>query len=146
MNKGKVGTLLLICSLWTFDFTQAQTVMDLLNSNKQTTAFAQALEKANLDKKLNNSGPFTLFAPTNQAFNNLPNWQKADDNTLLNHIFTGLATARSLRVMSNVTFLSGKTVKITGDIEDLSVGSFEILKSNIRANNGVIHTINGVIR
>ncbi|HEX6982277.1 MAG TPA: fasciclin domain-containing protein [Balneolaceae bacterium] len=146
MHKSKVGALLVICSLWTFDFSQAQTVMDVLQNNSQTTEFAEALQQANLDERLNNSGPFTVFAPTNQAFSNLPDWQRTDENILLNHIFTGMATARSLRVMSNVTLLGGKTVTINGSRDNLSIASQPVIENNIRANNGVIHIIDGVIR
>ncbi|HET6527603.1 MAG TPA: fasciclin domain-containing protein [Balneolaceae bacterium] len=120
--------------------------MDVLQNNNQTTEFAQALEQANLDEQLNNAGPFTVFAPTNEAFNSLRDWQKTDENILLNHIFTGLATARRLRVMSNVTSLGGKTVTISGDQGNISIASQPIIENNIRANNGVVHIIDGVIR
>lgn len=145
-NKGKIGALFFMCSLWTLNFAGAQTVMNVLENNSQTTAFAQALEQTGLDERFTNSGPFTVFAPSNQAFNNLSEWQQADESILLNHFFTGRATARRLSVMNNVTVLSGQTVDISGNIGNLSVGSYEILEANIRANNGVIHIIGGVIR
>lgn len=145
-NKGKIGVLFFVCSLWTLNFAGAQTVMNVLESNSQTTAFAQALEQVGLTERFTNSGPFTVFAPSNQAFNNLPEWQQTDESILLNHFFTGRATARRLSVMNNVTVLSGETVNVSGDIGNLSVGSYEVLDANIRANNGVIHIINGVIR
>lgn len=146
MNKNRISILFLFCSLWAFDFSQAQSVIEVLQNNTQTTAFVNALEESNIDDKLADSGPFTIFAPTNQVFNNLPAWQKTDPNILLNHIFTGLATVRSLRVMTNVTCLSGKTITITEINGNLSVASHDILQNNIRASNGVIHIIDGVIR
>jgi len=131
-----------------FHTARSQSVMQKLKSNRQTSHFAQALEKANLDNRLNGDGPFTLFAPTNQAFDRLNASQKVDKKILLNHIFTGLASERSLEVMTEVTCLSGKTIKLKNidHGKSVSVGSYSIVNSNIKADNGIIHVINGVIR
>lgn len=126
---------------------EAQSIMNKLKANKETTHFAAALENTNLDERLDQKGPFTLFAPSNRTFDELSDGQQSDSNLLLNHIFTGMATERSLKAMSDITCLSGRTITIQKrNGNKLSVDSFVILTSNIRADNGVIHIIDGVIR
>lgn len=126
---------------------QAQNVVQTLAENEQTTEFAKALQQANLDEKLNKTGPFTLFAPSNSAFSDLADWQKRNEELLLNHIFMGMATERSLRVMSNVTFLSGKTIPLKKTSNgELLINANRLQESNIKASNGVIHIIDGVIK
>lgn len=146
INK-TVQLLTLIGFISVGPFAQAQTIMQQLKNNNETTQFAAALENANLDDRLNQDGPFTLFAPSNRTFNGLTTGQKSDADLLLNHIFTGMATERSLKAMSNITCLSGRNITVhEGNEKRLMVDSIVILKSNIRADNGVIHIIDGVIK
>lgn len=126
---------------------RAQTVMQKLKTLSETNHFAQALEDANLNTRLNQSGPFTVFAPSNSAFDKLSARQKTNNQVLLNHIFTGMATERSLKLMSDITCLSGQTIKIQNRSgNNISVNSFTVISSNIKVNNGVIHIIDGVIK
>lgn len=126
---------------------QAQTVMQKLKSNSQTTEFAKALEKANIDDRLDQKGPFTLFAPSNKAFTELSSVESKNSNLLLNHIFTGMATERSLKAMSDVTCLSGRNLKIEHSSNNgLLINSVRIISPNIKADNGVIHIIEDVIK
>jgi len=130
-----------------FAVSEAQNVMQKLQSNRQTSHFARALVDANLHEKLNQNGPFTLFAPSNSAFDKLSIGQKNNDDLLLNHIFTGMATERSLKAMSEVTCLSGRTINIkTNSNDQVMVNSVPISTANIRTSNGVIHIIDGVIK
>lgn len=125
---------------------QAQSIIEKLKSNSQTTQFAQALENSGVADRFNQSGPFTLFVPSNNAFSNLGSGQQTDSNVLLNHILTGMASERSLRAMSDITSLSGKTIAIQNkDGEKLSIANNQIIRSNIKASNGIIHIIDGVI-
>lgn len=130
-----------------FTAAEAQTVIQKLQSNRQTSHFARALTESDLDAKLNDNGPYTLFAPSNSAFDKLSSAQQTNNNLLLNHVFTGMATERSLKAMSEVTCLSGLTISIKTDSRNqLSVNKVRVVSSNIRASNGVIHIIEGVIQ
>ena len=122
-----------------------QTVMQELKNHQKTTHFAQALENADLASRLEQQGPFTIFAPTNESFDQLLRNQQNDRELLLNHMMTGFATERSLKLMSEVPCLSGNTVKID-DGQRLSIGAHSIVQANIKAGNGVIHIIDGVIK
>jgi len=122
-----------------------QTVMQELKNHQQTTHFAQALANTDLANRLEQQGPFTLFAPTNKSFDQLLKNQQNDRELLLNHVMTGFATERSLKLMSEVTCLSGHTIKIN-DGQRLTIGANSIVQANIKAGNGVIHIIDGVIK
>lgn len=149
MNFLKKGgqIILTLLILATCSTANAQTILEKLKSNNQTTQFASALENAGIDERLNGSGPFTIFAPTNKAFSDISAGQQSDSNLLLNHVLTGMATERSLRAMSDITCLSGEKITIqnkTGN--NLMINSNRIISANIKASNGVIHIINGVIQ
>lgn len=132
--------------LMAFSEVHAQSILEKLKANSQTTEFAQALEDTGVDSRINQSGPFTVFAPSNEAFNELSVGQKSDSNLLLNHILTGMATERSLRAMSDITCLSGKTISVQNkNSSNLTIETNRISISNIKASNGVIHIIDGVI-
>jgi len=149
MSTNKQRTIrLLLCLglLWTVNIGYGQNIIEKLKSSKQANHFGQALEDVNFSNKLSGSGPFTLFAPTNKAFDALSSGQKSNTDLILNHILTGMATERSLKVMTDVTCLSGRTISITEKNGQLTVDSIQILSSNIKANNGVIHIIDGVIK
>lgn len=144
-RSGQIILSLLI--LTSFSSVQAQTVLEKLQSNSQTTQFANALENAGIDERLKGSGPFTIFAPTNNAFSAISSGQRSDSNLLLNHILTGMATERSLRAMSDITCLSGEEITIQNKSgSNLLINSNRIISSNIKATNGVIHIIDGVIQ
>jgi uncharacterized surface protein with fasciclin (FAS1) repeats len=132
--------------LTAFEVAHAQNVMEQLQRHSQTSQFARALADANLQDRLNGAGPFTLFAPTNATFNRLNSGQKTDRQLLLNHIFTGMATQRSLTAMSEVTCLSGQTLTISADGAQLLIDEVAVIESNIRAENGIIHVVDGVLK
>lgn len=145
-SKKIFGLAFALCVLISFPDVQAQSILDKLTSTSQTTQFAQALENTGINERLNQSGPFTVFAPTNTAFDQLSTGQKSDSSLLLNHILTGMATERSLRAMSDITCLSGQTISIQNQSgNNLAIESNRIRVSNIKASNGVIHIIDGVI-
>jgi uncharacterized surface protein with fasciclin (FAS1) repeats len=146
-RKNITSFLITVGLTFTVISVQAQTVMQKLKANNQTTEFARALEDADIDNRINQKGPFTLFAPSNDAFNNLSSIERGNNELLLNHIFTGMATERSLKAMSNVTCLSGRNLTLQEDNEQgLTINSIRIVTSNIKAENGVIHIIDGVIK
>ncbi|TYP95229.1 Uncaracterized surface protein containing fasciclin (FAS1) repeats [Fodinibius salinus] len=147
MSRNTIRLLFCTAFLCSVHTGNAQTVVEKMKSQKQLSHFVQAVEGTELDERLNKKGPFTLFAPSNKAFDALSGSEQYRSQLLLNHVFTGMATERSLKAMDNVTFLSGKTVSIAEQKnEQLSVGSYTLVKTNIMADNGVIHIISGVLQ
>jgi uncharacterized surface protein with fasciclin (FAS1) repeats len=67
-------------------------------------------------------------------------------DALLNHIMTGLATERSIKVMSKATSLGGLTLHIEVNGDQIIINNARLITTNIRAGNGVIHVVDRVLR
>jgi uncharacterized surface protein with fasciclin (FAS1) repeats len=124
-------------------------------SSKDHTTLVAALKQADLVTSLSNAGPFTVFAPTNDAFNKLPagtvdglmkDDKKADLQDILQYHVT-------LSAMKAESFTDGQTLgMVNGDNVTVSVkngkitlnGTAHIIMS-IAASNGMIHVINAVL-
>ena len=136
------------------DDSQKDVVKVAVGSKDHTTLVA-ALKQADLVTSLSNAGPFTVFAPTNDAFNKLPagtvdglmkDDKKADlQNVLQYHV--------TLSAMKAESFTDGKTLgMVNGDNVTVSVkdgkvtlnGTAQIVAS-VPASNGMIHVIDAVL-
>src|SRR5699024_9477400 len=110
----------------------------------------EALESTGLDQQLMGMGPYTVFAPSNEAFESFSRGINTSSgrmrSVLLNHIMTGLATERSIRAMNKVTSLGGITLNIESNGSEILIDKARLIRSNIRAGNGVIHIIDRVLR
>lgn len=116
---------------------------------------AAAVEAAGLGETLASGGPFTLFAPANEAFAALPagtlDAVLADQNLLtsilLYHVVDGAAYASQVVGLDSVRTLQGGTVSITvtTDGRVLLNDSIEVIVTDIVGTNGVIHVISGVL-
>lgn len=131
--------------------------MDLVHtaykSNLKT--LVAAIEAADLTDTLMNGGPFTIFAPTNEAFAALPEGTldellKPENKEkltaiLTNHVVPGKVMAVDVVNLSSATTVNGQDVMITtGD--GVRVDDARVIRTDILAKNGVIHTIDRVIR
>lgn len=143
-----LGAITLIFLMGCYTTAEAQTILEILKSNGQTSQFAAAIERAGLSDRFNKTdGSFTVFAPSNGAFNSISASEKSNSQLILNHIITGTATKRSLQYMSQMTCLSGLTVEVAQmNNNSLSIQNYPLIESNIRADNGVVHIIDGVIQ
>jgi uncharacterized surface protein with fasciclin (FAS1) repeats len=114
-----------------------------------------AIDAAGLRDTLQGEGPFTIFAPTDAAFAQLPNGTVSEllkpanrsklIAILVGHVVRGrIEAAAALRAGSAKT-LSGQTVRVALNDGLLRVGKSTILSPDIKANNGVIHVIDRVI-
>ncbi len=113
-----------------------------------------ALVEADLVETLQGEGPFTVFAPTNEAFADLlealeieaadllAHPQLAD--VLLYHVVSGAVMSGDLVDGMEVATAAGETITI--DLEDgVFVNESEVVAADIEADNGVIHVINAVL-
>jgi len=115
-----------------------------------------ALETANLDRAVAEGGPFTLFAPTDQAFAELlaklditaPELLANPDlaNILLYHVAPGSLRARELLGSSTQpTLADGKSLLVTLERFQVLVNGAKVTRANIHASNGLIHVIDEVL-
>ena len=119
---------------------------------------AAALGAADLVSTLKGDGPFTVFAPTDEAFANLPagtvetllkpeNKEKLKEVLLL-HVVPGAVYAADVVKLSEAKTAGGKTVKVSTDggvKVGTATGMANVVKTDIKAKNGVIHVIDSVI-
>ena len=116
------------------------------------------VKKAGLVKTLNGKGPFTLFAPTNDAFAKIPadtlNGLLADKEALTGvltyHVLSGKVPSSKLQPTQTVKTLEGDTIKIDvadggATITDGQGNVSKIVMTDIKAKNGVIHVIDTVL-
>lgn len=121
-----------------------QTLWEEVASRPELSLFAQAIETAGLNWQLNDNGPFTLFAPTNAAFDQLPtgSWDAiaADAlilrQTLLYHYVQGVVSAETL----NGTHKTALGIDLIISTQLLNDGS-QLVSADIPASNGILHLI-----
>ena len=119
---------------------------------------AAALGAADLVSTLKGAGPFTVFAPTDEAFAKLPagtvetllkpeNKDKLKEILLL-HVVPGTVYAADVVKLTEAKTAGGKTVSISTDggvKVGTATGKANVVKTDIKASNGVIHVIDSVI-
>lgn len=129
-------------------YGHAQTVISAMESNQELSSFVEAIKDTELEEKLSEPGAFTIFAPTNNAFDSAvgtrQNFQNRMESFLLNHIMTGWASSRNLKIMEKATSMGGIQLHFEGE-SSVSVNGISIITANIRADNGVIHIIDGAL-
>jgi transforming growth factor-beta-induced protein len=134
-----------------------QTIVDIAVANGSFNTLVAAVQAAGLVDTLKGEGPFTVFAPTDEAFAKLPagtldqllaNPEELK-NILLYHVVPGKVMAADVLTMDGQkvdTALEGKqiTIKIDGDKVVLN-DSANVIATDVAASNGVIHVIDSVI-
>ncbi len=114
---------------------------------------AAALQAAGLVDALKGKGPFTVFAPTDDAFKKLPAGtlekllaDKAQLTKILTyHVVAGKVMAADVVKLSEAKTVEGSMVKITVGKGGVKVNDANVVKTDIGASNGVIHVIDSVI-
>lgn len=132
-----------------------QNIIETASDNSDFSTLVSAVEEANLTETLSGSGPFTVFAPTNQAFgeyllkNNLSSselFADPDLNDLLRyHVILGTKLSSDLKA-GVINSLEGRNFYISEDPSgSLWInGSAKITETDVLASNGVIHVLDGV--
>ncbi|MCM3881141.1 MAG: fasciclin domain-containing protein [Vicinamibacterales bacterium] len=116
---------------------------------------AKALQAADLVATLKSSGPFTVFAPTDEAFAKLPAGtldtllkpeNKAKLQRILTyHVVSGRVMAADVVKLHSAKAVSGDTITIVANAGGVTVDNAHVVKTDIATTNGVIHVIDTVI-
>ena len=119
------------------------------------TTLAKALAAADLVSTLKGPGPFTVFAPTDEAFAKLPagtleNLLKPQNKAMLQrvlryHVVPGKVMAADVVKVNSVRAVSGDMLSIKASGGTVTVNSSRVVKTDIAASNGVIHVIDHVL-
>lgn len=131
------------------------TIVDVVLDDDRFSTLALAIDSAGLDETLYGSGPFTVFAPTNEAFAALPAGTLDElllpenreqlRNVLLHHVADGSVMAADVETMPTVTTLEGGDLSVSAEGDSVMVGEATVIEPNIEADNGVIHVIDAVL-
>lgn len=116
---------------------------------------AKALQAADLVDTLKGKGPYTVFAPTDEAFAKLPastleDLLKSENKAKLKRILTyhvvpGRVSASEVAKLRSATAVSGDTIDITANGGVVMVDNARVVKTDVGASNGIIHVIDAVI-
>jgi uncharacterized surface protein with fasciclin (FAS1) repeats len=138
--------------------SRAQDIVDIAASNENFSTLVAAVKAAGLVDALKGEGPFTVFAPTNKAFEKLP---KGTVESLLKpenkdklveiltyHVIPGrvmAADVAGLQSGAKVKTLSGGEVTVKKAGNNIFLNTSRIVATDITASNGVIHVIDSVL-
>jgi uncharacterized surface protein with fasciclin (FAS1) repeats len=125
-----------------------KSIVEIALANPKFSTLVGALKSANLVEALSGAGPFTVFAPTNSAFEKLESIPDGDalKEVLLYHVVAGRFDAAALAGLSEVTTLSGKKVQVAVHGKSIVLnGHVFVIKADVNASNGVIHVIDSVL-
>jgi len=138
----------------TQEVAPTQNIVEIASNNPDFSTLVTALDAANLVDTLSGDGPYTVFAPTNAAFDALPEGTldslladpAALANVLTYHVVAGGFPAADVVNLPSATTLQGQDVTI--EVVDGSVvlnGSINVVQTDITGTNGVIHVIDAVL-
>jgi uncharacterized surface protein with fasciclin (FAS1) repeats len=134
---------------------QTQNIVDTAVAAGSFTTLAKALTAADLVATLERPGPFTVFAPTDEAFAKLPagtldNLLKPENKDKLRRILTYHVVAGEVRAadvvkLQSAKAVSGDTITVKARDGKVHVDDANVIKTDVQASNGVIHVIDTVI-
>lgn len=136
----------------------SHTTRDIVDTTAHAGPFntlTQALKAADLVDTLKGPGPFTLFAPTDEAFRQLPPGtlevlMKPENKDQLRsiltyHVVPGIITATHARRLNSAETVNGQELRISFLKGVIGVNEAKVTKSGIEANNGIVHVVDRVI-
>jgi transforming growth factor-beta-induced protein len=129
------------------------TIVDVAVADGRFTTLAAALEAADLIGTLTGEGPFTVFAPTDDAFAKLPEGTvealladiPALTDILLYHVVEGEVMAADVSTLTEGTAISGVPFRVQVMDGNVYINDAQVLIQDIAADNGVIHVIDTVL-
>jgi uncharacterized surface protein with fasciclin (FAS1) repeats len=134
---------------------QTRNIVDTAIAAGTFTTLAKALKAADLVATLEGPGPFTVFAPTDEAFAKLPagtldNLLEPENKDKLRRILTYHVVAGEVRAadvvkLQSAKAVSGDTITVKARDGKVHVDDANVTRTDIRASNGVIHIIDAVI-
>lgn len=137
------------------DDMSQKNVVQVAISSKDHTTLVKAVQAAELVNALSNAGPFTVFAPTNAAFDKLPAGtvenllmpEKKEDLTdiLQYHVSLGVYKTESLVDGQVIGQVNGGNITITKKDGKFMVNGTAAIIASIPSSNGLIHVVDGVI-
>lgn len=130
-------------------------ILELTAETESLSTLATAVEAADLEATLQSEGPYTVFAPTNEAFENLPegvfNELLKPENkeqlvaVLTYHVIPGEVMSDDVTKTMKAKTIQGSSASVKSNGESVMIENAEVVKADMDASNGVVHVINEVI-
>jgi uncharacterized surface protein with fasciclin (FAS1) repeats len=130
-------------------------LVDTVAAQGSFKTFGRALQATGLAETLKSAGPYTVFAPTDAAFDKLPagkldNWLKPENkaeliSVLKYHVTPGRVLAADVGKLSQTKTEQGETAKIRMSGDKVTINDANVTLTDIASSNGVIHPIDAVL-
>ena len=153
--RASLAALALAATISVSGSAQNKDIVDTAVSASSFKTLAAALQAAGLVETLEGDGPFTVLAPTDEAFAKLPagtveNLLKPENREKLTavltyHVVPGKVTAAQVTKLKSAKTVQESEVTITASGGKVKVDDATVLKADVMASNGVIHVIDSVI-
>lgn len=134
---------------------EAKNIVETAMASDSFETLTAAVKAAGLAEALQGEGPFTVFAPTDEAFEALPEGTlesllKPENKEKLvailkYHVVSGKVMAEKAMTLTEAETLNGQKVAIEKKDDGLYVGGAKVVKPDVGASNGVIHAVDSVI-
>jgi uncharacterized surface protein with fasciclin (FAS1) repeats len=152
-SEGQVEPASTQSALTTTEMMEEGNIVETAVAAGDFNTLASLLERAGLAETLAGEGPFTVFAPTDEAFEAVPQETLdalADDRemlraVLLYHVVDGEARASDVASMRSAETLNGDSVRLRASGDTVRVDAARVVKADVDASNGVIHVIDEVL-
>jgi uncharacterized surface protein with fasciclin (FAS1) repeats len=135
------------------DHHEQKDIVDTAVAAGSFKTLAAALQAAGLVETLKGKGPFTVFAPTDEAFAKLPAGtveallkdKEKLTKILLYHVVSGNVMAKDVVKLKSAKTVQGSSVTINAKGGKVMIDNANVIKADIATSNGVIHVIDSVI-
>lgn len=133
--------------------TPSRSIAAIAGQTPQLSTLLSLVKKAGLAKTLSSPGAYTVFAPTNAAFAQLPKATldslgknpAALKRVLLYHVVSGKVPAAKVVTLRSAKTLAGPTVRIRVSGKTVRINAARVAKADVKASNGVVHVIDRVL-
>jgi uncharacterized surface protein with fasciclin (FAS1) repeats len=130
-------------------------IVDTAGSAGSFKTLLAAVKAADLEATLHGPGPFTVFAPTDDAFAKLPKGTVEDllkpenktklQSVLTYHVVSGRVNAKDVVKLTHAKSVQGRELTISTSGGGVKVDAANVVKTDIECSNGVIHVIDAVV-
>ncbi len=137
------------------DDVSAKDVVKIASGSKDHTTLVAAIKQADLVNVLSNAGPFTVFAPTNAAFDKVPketldNLMKDESKAQLQdilqyHVYVGTLKTEMMEDGQTLNQVNGQNISIAKKDGKVMINNSATVITSIPAANGIIHVIDAVL-
>ncbi|GLP95134.1 hypothetical protein GCM10007895_04400 [Paraferrimonas sedimenticola] len=150
-----VATLVLATAAHANMYGKNKDIVDVAVENGSFNTLVAAVQAGELVDTLKGDGPFTVFAPTDEAFAKLPEGTvemllKPENKdklvaVLTYHVVPGKVTAADVVNVDRATTVQGQAIMVNAEGGKVMINDAQVLATDVKASNGVIHVIDTVL-